>query len=527
MGIDGLYGSIPIDSLLNLPSGPFMQVNEYYESPFGDYWGQERAREEFFGYHHKYPPHEDIACPQSGNWDKSWGNYQVNNYGVQQTFEACQACGTYGHETHACPNVEWRYENGVWQSRLLPTQGHNSFYAGQEVEIAYDPYWVSIEANPGHIPSAHTDDYHIQQQYYEHEDMSKKLTSMENNAETCRNVIADMKTMMEQMMADLKWLEGATEKGDEPKNAEKSEKAPPAPSSMDINGSHSSIPIDTPSEKPPTFPSVAIDGFNPSIPTDTYSETAPDKESMGIDGSNPSIPIDKGIKALRASSSMEIGGSNPSIPIDSPQNGLHRAEKRYVPGSLKGTIPNKDVEKGKESAENTRGPVVMKEDDPDPIEEEALDMEISQLVECEKPIAHDLKLKVELTPLPESSQYVLPSTDDTEAVLIKHTDEVIWDIESIQSSEKKVDMPPERYSEYVPMFYGVYEKHDRGPQSSNKSKFLEPHNGLNSILRLTKRHTDAILDKRIVKEEWGASLSNTLPSSFCFKVLIDGIMDSQ
>ncbi|KAL3643315.1 hypothetical protein CASFOL_014130 [Castilleja foliolosa] len=127
----------------------------------------------------------------------------------------------------------------------------------------------------------------------------------------------------------------------------------------------------------------------------------------------------------------------------------------------------------------------------------------------------------------DGNRYVLPSTDDTEAVLIKHTDEVIWDIESIQSSEKKVDMPPERYSEYVPMFYGVYEEHDRGPQSSNKSKFLEPHNGLNSILRLTKRHTDAILDKRIVKEEWGASLSNTLPSSFCFKVLIDGIMDSQ
>ncbi|KAL3643366.1 hypothetical protein CASFOL_014181 [Castilleja foliolosa] len=155
----------------------------------------------------------------------------------------------------------------------------------------------------------------------------------------------------------------------------------------------------------------------------------------------------------------------------------------------------------------------MKEDDPEPIEEEALDMEISQLVECEKLIAPELELKVELTPLPESSQYILLPTDDIEVVLTKRTNEVIWDNERIQSSEKKVDMPHERYREYVPQFYRIYEEHDRGPTSSCNPKFLKPHKSLNSILRLTKRHIDAILDKRIVKEEWGASLSNTLPSS--------------
>jgi hypothetical protein len=138
-----------------------MQVNGYYESPYGDYWG---------------------------------------GYGAQQTFQGypCEACGGYGHETHACPNVEWKYENGMWQSRLLPSQGsyyaNDSFYAGEEPEGTYDPY----EANLNHTPSAHTDDYHIQQQYYEYEDMV--LTSMENKAEACRNGIADIKTMMEQMM---------------------------------------------------------------------------------------------------------------------------------------------------------------------------------------------------------------------------------------------------------------------------------------------------------------------------------------
>ncbi|KAL3623120.1 hypothetical protein CASFOL_031936 [Castilleja foliolosa] len=247
------------------------------------------------------------------------------------------------------------------------------------------------------------------------------------------------------------------------------------------------------------------------IPIDSSLAAFSVFESMGIDRYKASIPIDSFSFLHSVVVSMGIDGNR------SPQNGFHRAEKRYVPGSLKGTIPNKDVEKGKESAENTRGSVVMKEEDPDPIEEEALDMEISPLVECEKLIAHDLKLKVELTPLPESSQYVLLSTDDIKDVLTKRTDEVIWDNERIQSSEKKVDMPPERCSEYVPMVYGVYEEHDRGPQISYTSKFLEPHSGLNKILRLTKRHVDAILDKRIIEEDWGASLSNTLPSSFCFK----------
>ncbi|KAL3644401.1 hypothetical protein CASFOL_012333 [Castilleja foliolosa] len=210
---------------------------------------------------------------------------------------------------------------------------------------------------------------------------------------------------------------------------------------------------------------------------------------------------------------MEIGGSNPSIPIDAPQNGLHRAEKRYVPGSLKGTIPSKNVEKGKENAENTRGPVGMKEDDPDPIEEEALNMEISQLVECEKPIAPEPELKVDLTPLPEPSQCFLTSVDEIKFIFAKLVDEEVRDNVRIRSSEKKVDMLHERYREYVPQFYRIYEEHDRGPTSSSNPKFLKPHKGLNSILRLTKRHIDAILDKRIVKEEWGASLSNTLPSS--------------
>ncbi|KAL3654710.1 hypothetical protein CASFOL_001445 [Castilleja foliolosa] len=328
-----------------------------------------------------------------------------------------------------------------------------------------------------------------------------------------------MKAMVEQMMADLKGLDEANEKGndkvpdpnihvshentpldhfnekgDDPKNAEKPEKnASPALSSMGIDGSNPSIPIDTASERTPVFSSMGIDGFNPSIPIDIPSEQLPGK------------------------SSMEIDGSNPSIPIDSTQNRLHRAENRYVPGSLKGTIPNKDVKKGKESAENTRGPVVMKEDDPDPIEEEALDMEISQLVECEKPIAPEPELKVDLTPLPEPSQCSLTSVDEIKFIFAKLADEEVRDNVRIRSSEKKVDMLHERYREYMPQFYRIYEEHDRGPTNSSNSKFLEPHSGLNKILRLTKRHVDAILDKRIIKEDWGASLSSTLPSSFCFE----------
>ncbi|KAL3618482.1 hypothetical protein CASFOL_037564 [Castilleja foliolosa] len=282
---------------------------------------------------------------------------------------------------------------------------------------------------------------------------------------------------------------------------------------MGIDGSNPSIPIDTASERPPVFSSMGIDGFNPSIPIDIPPEQLPGKSSMEIDGSNPSIPIDAKTETSRASSSMEIGGSNPSIPINAPQNGLHRAEKRYVPGSLKGTIPRKDVEKGKESAENTRGPVVMKEDDPDPIEEEALDMETSQLVECEKPIAPEPELKVDLTPLPESSQCSLTSVDEIKFIFAKLVDEEVQDNVRIRSSEKKVDMLHERYREYMPQFYRIYEEHDRGPTCSSNPKFLKPHKGLNSLLRLTKRHIDAILAKRIVKEEWGASLSNTLPSS--------------
>ncbi|KAL3647125.1 hypothetical protein CASFOL_008093 [Castilleja foliolosa] len=148
-------------------------------------------------------------------------------------------------------------------------------------------------------------------------------------------------------------------------------------------------------------------------------------------------------------------------------------------------------------------------------------MEISQLVECEKPIAPEPELKVDLTPLPEPSQCFLTSVDEIKFIFAKLVDEEVRDNVRIRSSEKKVDMLHERYREYVPQFYRIYEERDRGPTSSSNPKFLKPHKGLNSILRLTKRHIDAILDKRIVKEEWGASLSNTLPSSVCEKGVLE------
>ncbi|KAL3655757.1 hypothetical protein CASFOL_000153 [Castilleja foliolosa] len=172
---------------------------------------------------------------------------------------------------------------------------------------------------------------------------------------------------------------------------------------------------------------------------------------------------------------------------------LHRATNHYIPESLKGTIP---------TLISTTIVTFDPCGDPEFVVEGINQFDGMQLIACKTPITPELELKVELISLLNHIHHIMRALD-----LKKQ--EIRGDMNA--RSTKKVKMRHERLCADVPLVEKLYEEHDRGPKISNKSKFLDPHGDIDAILRLTKRHIDAILDKRIVEKDRGASVPNILP----------------